>query len=108
MLSLAEVIDQNDPWYNTKGHLHRERARIIERFGVGETVLETRAIQWKTVVLDRAFYECFEYTTPDVFATFLAGIVAKALELSGENALHRAKHLVRERAMALAIPEREW
>lgn len=108
MLSLAEVIDQNDPWYNTRGALHRERARIIEKFGVGDTLLERRAIQWKTVVLDRAFYECFEYTTPDVFATFLAGIVLKALEQSGELALHKAKHLVREKAMALAIPEREW
>lgn len=93
-----------DPWYNAD-ILHRARAAIVR--AITKTVPEPDAT-WRTCVLDRAFWECLEYAEPDKLATYLDEIYREALQHFGTEALHTAQRLVRVKALALGIQERDW
>lgn len=93
-----------DPWYNADV-LHRARAAIVR--AIVKTVPEPDAT-WRTCVLDRAFWECLEFARPDEFARYLDEIYREALQRRGTDALHMARELVRTKALALGIPERDW
>lgn len=93
-----------DPWYNANV-LHRARSAIIR--SIEKTIPEPDAT-WRKCVLDRIFWECLEYDKPDRFARYLDEMYREALQHKGIRALHMGQELVRMKALALTIPERDW
>lgn len=93
-----------DPWYNAD-YLHRARKAIVR--AIEKTVGGTEA-QWRKCVLDRAFWECLEYSDPDTLSQYLDEIYREALQRNGTEALHTAQQLVRMKALAIGMPERDW
>lgn len=94
-----------DPWYNAD-MLHKARSAIIR--AIVKTVPDQLASRWRQCVLDRAFWECLEYSRPDELSNYLDEIYREALQQHGTAALHTAAQLVRVKALALGIPERDW
>lgn len=98
------MMHVDNPWYGSHGEIHRRRFLIVRAV---EREWPDKAA-WVVIVLDRAFYQAFQYTDPDALAEHLEQVLADALNYRGSDALHMAGQLMREKAMALGIPERDW